>query len=183
MTPKSIALLSAACLFLASCGKGGGSGASGGGDESTASAPQSDFSKPYLSEAKVQGVVKVMQEDPEFWKEYAKGWNPLTVKGKMAELDAHARKQGFSDFQDYTNSAMRVWAGMGLIAMEKTQAEMVKSFEKVPEDATPEMKKMMEDQKKAMLEGMAGMSDQQKLNDADRKLIEKHWSQLEAAGK
>jgi hypothetical protein len=184
MTPKSIALLSAVCLFLVSCGKSGGdSGTSGGRDGSTASEAQADFTKPYLTETKVEGVLKVMKDDPTFWKEYSKGWNPLTVKSKMADLDAHAKKLGFSDFQDYANSVTRVWTGMGLIAMQKAQAEALKSFEKVPADATPEMKKMMEDQKKAMQESMAEMNDGQKLNEADRKLIEKYSSQLEAAAK
>ena len=184
MTPKSIALLSAACLFLASCGKegGSGSGAAGGGSGSTASAPEADLTKPYLTDAKVQGVLKVIQEKPEFWKEYAKGWNPLTVKGKMAELDAYAKKQGFADFQDYVNSSTRVMTGLGVVAMEKAQVDMAKAFEKAQADADPETKKMLEEQAKAM-QGISGTADAPKLNDADRKLVEKYWSQFEAANK
>ncbi|HAK94411.1 MAG TPA: hypothetical protein DCM87_05275 [Planctomycetes bacterium] len=131
-----------------------------------------DVTKPYLTEKKIQGVIAIIKEKPEFW-DSCKGLTPVTVN---AEMEAVAKKYGFANFQDLSASTYRVSIGMMQAQIAKHASEMEAAQEGMDEDADtpPEVKKMMQDQMKA------AMSMGQDLNDADQKLVEKYLGQLEA---
>jgi hypothetical protein len=153
-----ICVLLSLVFVLSACGPKEGAGNQGVG----AAAPAMDMSKPYLTEKKVEGVIAILKEKPEFWG--ARG--PLAAN---AEMNAVAKKYGFSDSMDLSASLYRV--GMG--AMQAGMAKQVGEMDKNP-NMTPEAKKMMQDQVKTAMQG-AGQ-----INAADLKFVEKYFDQIQA---
>jgi hypothetical protein len=169
LSSKTIVLLSLSSILVA-CGPKGGAG--GGGGEDTKAAA-TDLSKPYLTDKKVEGVISLLQEKPEYWKDL-KPWTPLTAN---AELEALIKKHGFSSYQDFAASFSRVSTGLAAAAMEKSVKETDAARSKALSDPnlTPEMKKMLEDSTKATSPFSREFPE---LNEADRKVIEKYYDQL-----
>ncbi len=140
-----------------------------------AKASDMDMSKPYLTEKKIEGVIAVLKEKPEFW-ESCKGVTPVTVN---AELEAVAKKYGFANFQDLATSTHRVGIGMMQASISKNAAEMQKAQAEIENDPdlSPEMKKTLQDRMTAV----TAMG--QDLNEADQKLVDKYFDQLEAVSR
>ena len=164
---------------------------------------ESDYSKPALTEAKVQGYIKAMKD----------GHNPFAVVGAAAgmmngtesianaqavvdEQEAIAKKYGFASSEDYMETAGRIMVGqvqLGAAAsMDQIRDMTVKTiadYEKQLSDPSlsAEMKtslsESLAESKKALAEMDAGAKDGNQLNAADLELVKKFKTEIEAADK
>jgi hypothetical protein len=174
-----LAMIAVAGLALAGCGRSGDRGSAGGaGADAAAAEAAADPSKPWLTEGKMEGMVRSLQERPEFFRDYGKGVNAWNVQGKVNELNAFAKKYGFRDFQDYSVTLGRIIIAKSQVNMEAARVEAQKEMEKQKSSASPEAQKAME-------EAFKNLSAQPgpQVNDADTKLVEKYWPQFDAGMK
>ena len=163
MLARLCALLSLA-LILPACGSREDPAAKNAVPAAAVKAPDMDMSKPCLTDKKVQGVIALIKEKPDFLKDF-KGAAPAAVS---AEMEAAARKYGFANYQDLAVSLHRVTIGMMDVQIAKHNREMSED-----EDIPAAAKEMMRDQMKAATGGS-------ELNKDDLKLVEKYFDQLEA---
>lgn len=201
MNIKQTLTLAALALLAASCGK-----------QSTSSfvAPVSpgavhaknalnDYSKPYLTDDKVQKLINSMQEGKNpfdfLFGKSGKAANLATLATAAPELDAFSRRYGFNGYEDYMAVWGRVVAGEAAMmaedmmkgarqsmqqTIETAQAELKKS------DLSPEMRSMYEQQisgAQKSLDEMNKSNSRSTLNDSDLALVEKYKDQIEAAEK
>lgn len=155
-----------------------------------------DYTKPYLTDEKIQKFIQSMGEAQNpFNKMFAAAVTaPGQVPGEVAALDTFARKYGFSGYQDYMNVWGRIVVGQMTImaeGMKKGVREMTeKNIQNAEEqlknpNLSPDMRKMYEDQvaggKKSLQEMDKPSSTQ--YNDSDLALVRKYQSQIEEASK
>lgn len=188
-------------LLLVSCTKSTDEGSSAGGSPGGAGSedPLEDYSKPYLTEAKVTRLLDSMKDEDGFARIAEKLSQPVGWRGVMGqakELDAFARRYEFKDFQEYVAVWGRVWMGWGQEiggqAMNEGRAYLSKSIEEAEAalkkpDLTPEMREMYEAQIAAAKEAIDDMeaqkSDQDALSEKDMAIVRKLRPQIEAAMK
>lgn len=191
----------AVVLAAISCSKSGGPASS---MLSSASAPRmspdaNDYTKPYLTDDKMQKFLTSMQEEHNplelVFKKGGQVQNPMDLASRLEEFNSYARKYGFADYQDYTIVWGRIMAG----EMQMVAADMVKGstqmFQKTIDDAqadlkkpnlTPEQKKFDEDQIAGAQQTLSELSktdSKSALNDSDMALVKKYKDQLDAAEK
>jgi len=164
-----------------------------------ASSPINDYSKPYLTDEKMQQFIASMQEEHNplalIFKKGGQMQNPLDLANRMEEFNGFAHKYGFESYQDSTAVWGRIMVGeMQLWAADMTK-DMNKTFEKMiagaqtdlqKPDLTPERKKMDEDQiasAQKTLDDMNKNDSKSKLNAADLELVKKYKDQIDAAQK
>ncbi|HUS27320.1 MAG TPA: hypothetical protein VMZ53_02395 [Kofleriaceae bacterium] len=174
--------------------------AEGAGD-SDSSSP--DYTKPALTEAKIQGYIKSMKD----------GHNPFDVIGAAAgmmngktsianaqaivdEQEAVAKKYGFASSEDYMDTAGRIMLGEVTLgaagSMEQVRQMMVQSiadYEKqladpaLPAETKASLSEALADSKKSLAEMDASAKSGDQLNAADLELIKKFKTEIEAAEK
>jgi hypothetical protein len=160
---------------------------------------QNDYTKPYLTEEKMQKFIESLKEEINPFEVVFKGGqggNLMDLKNKLEEYNAYAKKYGFADYADY----MAVWGRITVGQLEIASQEMTKSSVKMMEDSiktaeenlkkpdlSSEMKSMYEEQIKSSqksLEEMQKPSTSGKtLNDDDMALVLKYKAQIEEATK
>jgi len=169
---------------------------------STAKAAQTvanDYTKPYLTDEKMNQFLASMKEDHNpfevMFKEGGQMRNPLDLATQLEQFNAFAHKYGFQDYQDYTAVWGRIMAGemqMWAAAMAKESAD---GFQKMIDSAqadlkkpnlSPEMRKMDEEQIANMQKAIADMNkadSKSTINDADMEMVKKYKDQIEQAQK
>ena len=149
-----------------------------------------DYSKPYLTDEKMQQFLASMKEEHNplelMFKQGGGMQDPSTMTSRIDEFNSFAHKYGFRDYQDYTG----VWGRITVAEMQiwgtKTFEDMISGAQeelKKP-DLAPEMRKVYEDQittSQKSLEGMGKKSSS--VNAADMELIKKYMNQIDAAEK
>jgi len=142
-------------------------GAPGGGGAAV------DMKTPYLTEKKIEGMIALTKDNPNFWASRA-GKPPSAA---TAEMHALAKKYGFSNFQDLAETAARVTMGMAAVGMAKLNASEFEESRQAMKDSPglpADMKGLMQ---KHVEDTMAATGD---LNEKDRKLVEKYYDRLDA---
>lgn len=160
---------------------------------------QNDYSKPYLTDEKMQKFIESLKEEINPFDVIFKGGQGgslMDLKDKLAEYNAYAKKYGFADYADY----MAVWGRITVGQLEMAAQDMTKSTVKMMEDSiksaeenlkkpdlSPEMKSIYEEQIKS---GQKSIEDMQKpdtsgkqLNADDMALILKYKAQIDEATK
>ena len=151
-----------------------------------------DYSKPYLTDEKMQQFLASMKEEHNplelVFKQGGGMQDPSSMAGRIDEFNSFARKYGFQDYQDYTAVWGRIMAGQMEIFGEQTFRDMISGAQaelKKP-DLAPEMRKVYEDQvatAQQSLDKMNNGSSSSSLNAADMELVKKYKDQIEAAQK
>jgi len=196
-----VALLALAMVLSTACSRKSGSISSSSPASSAATSALNDYTKPYLSEAKVTKFLESMKEDRNpfevIFKQGGGLNNPLTLQSRMEEFNGFARRYGFEGYEDYMAVWGRIMVGQMQIAatgMNKGLAEtMQKSVASAEENLkkpglSPEMKQMYEEQVKSGKESLADLQkpekpDEKGLNSADLELVAKYNDQLNEAAK
>lgn len=159
---------------------------------SSAAVAANDYSKPYLTDDKMQKFLTSMKEEHNplelVFKQGGQMQNPATVNERLDEFNAYARKYGFQDYQDYIAVWGRIMAGQMQMFGEKTFQDMISGAQaelKKP-DLAPEMRKVYEDQittAQKSLDDMHNGSSRSSINSADMELVKKYNAEIEAAQK
>jgi hypothetical protein len=152
-----------------------------------------DYTKPYLTEEKMQKFVQSLSEAQNpFEGMFAAGRTSGSIPGQVAALDAFARKYGFQGYQDYVAVWGRIAVGEALIMSEGMKKSVREMTEKTIQSAeeqlknpslSPEMRKVYEEQVtsgKKSLQELDKPSDTQ-LNDSDLALVRKYAGQINEA--
>jgi len=149
-----------------------------------------DYSKPYLTDEKMQQFLASMKEEHNplelVFKQGGGMQDPSSMAGRIDEFNSFARKYGFQDYQDYTGVWGRITVGEMQIWGAKTFEDMISGAQaelKKP-DLAPEMRKVYEDQITTAQKGLDDMNKKSSsLNAADMELIKKYKDQIDAAQK
>lgn len=160
---------------------------------------QNDYTKPYLTEEKMQKFIESLKESMNPFDVVLKGGQTQSLMGlkdKMEEFNSYAKKYGFNDYYDYMAVWGRITVGEMMVAakdMEKGTVEMLQNSVKSAEenlkkpDLSPDMKKMYEDQivssKKSIEDMQKPSTSSSSLNDSDLALVQKYKTQIEEATK
>lgn len=149
-----------------------------------------DYSKPYLTDEKMQQFLASMKEEHnplELVFKQGGGMQDLsTMAGRIDEFNSFARKYGFQDYQDYTGVWGRITVGEMQIWGAKTFEDMISGAqaELKKADLVPEMRKVYEDQIATAQKGLDDMSKKSSsVKAADMELIKKYKDQVDAAQK
>ncbi|HYM78575.1 MAG TPA: hypothetical protein VE377_21565 [Candidatus Dormibacteraeota bacterium] len=185
---------SACCLLLACAVTTACTGKPTGTSAAPSSAAKvsaaNDYSKPYLTDEKMQQFLASMKEEHNplelMFKPGGQTQNLATLGGRIEEFNSFARKYGFQDYQDYTGVWGRITVGEMQIWGAKTFEDMINGAQqelKKP-DLTPEMRKVYEDQVTTAQKGLDDMNKKStSVNAADMELIKKYKDQIDAAQK
>jgi len=149
-----------------------------------------DYSKPYLTDDKMQKFLASMKEEHNplelMFKPGGQAQNPGALGERIEEFNSFARKYGFHDYQDYTGVWGRITVGEMQIWGAKTFEDMISGAQaelKKP-DLAPEMRKVYEDQITTAQKGLDDMNKKNSgVNAADMELIKKYKDQIDAAEK
>ncbi len=160
---------------------------------------QNDYSKPYLTEEKMQKFLESLKEEFNPLGILAKGGQSSSysdLKDKIEEYNAFAKKYGFADYADY----MAVWGRITVGGMEIAAEEMNKSGIQMMQDSiksaeenlkkpdlSPEMKSIYEEQIKSSQKSLEEMqkpdTSSKQLNAQDMALVLKYKAQIDEATK
>src|SRR5579859_327974 len=201
MNSKRILLTAAVVLVCASCGKQSGSSfvAPGSSRPLRTKSTLNDYSKPYLTDDKVQKLINSMQEGKNpfdfLFGTSGKAANLTNLATAVPELEAFSHKYGFDGYEDYMAVWGRIAAGEAAMMAEdmlkgaqQSMQESIQSAQaqlKKP-DLSPDMRKMYEDQIAGIqksLDEMNKPNSASTLNDADLELYKKYKDQIAAAEK
>jgi len=149
-----------------------------------------DYSKPYLTDEKMQQFLASMKEEHNplelMFKPGGQAQNPAALGDRIAEFNSFARKYGFQGYQDYTGVWGRITVGEMQIWGAKTFEDMISGAQaelKKP-DLAPEMRKIYEDQITTAQKGLDDMNKKSSsLNADDMGLVKKYKDQIDAAEK
>lgn len=190
----TVGLLLLGCLGI-SCQRGkqvGTSNLLSSPARTSAAAAANDYSKPYLTDDKMQQFLASMKEEHNplelIFKKGGAMQNPLSMGERVAEFSVFARKYGFQDYQDYTAVWGRIMAGQMQIFGQETFQNMIASAQaelKKP-NVAPEMQKVYREQiatAQKSLDDMNNNSSHSSVNSADMELVKKYKDQIEAAQK
>lgn len=199
MNSKRILLVVAAALACASCGKQSGSSfvARSSPRPVHAKSALNDYSKPYLTDDKVQKLINSMQEGKNpfdfLFGTSGKAANLTNLATAVPELEAFSRKYGFDGYEDYMAVWGRIAAGEATMmaedmlkgarqsmqeSIQSTQAQLTKP------DLSADMRKMYEEQiagAQKSLDEMDKPNSASSLNEADLELYKKYKDQIAAA--
>jgi len=149
-----------------------------------------DYSKPYLTDDKMQQFLASMKEEHNpleiIFKQGGGMQNPASLGDHLDEFNSFARKYGFQDYQDYTGVWGRVQVGEMQIWGAKTFEEMISGAQKELKkpDLAPEMRKVYEEQIASAQKSLNDMNTKTSaVNAADMELIKKYKDQIDAAEK
>jgi len=158
-----------------------------------------DYTKPYLTDEKMQKFITSMQEEHNplalIFKKGGQMQNPLDLASRLEEFNAFARKYGFDDYQDYSAVWGRIMAGEMQLWAADMKKDSAKMFEKMMADAqedlkkpglTPERQKMDEQQiasSQKAFDDMNNNDSKSAVNAADLELVKKYKDQIDAAEK
>jgi hypothetical protein len=200
---RSCRIAAGAVLILAACGCGSRGRPEAANSRSSPAAtrgatPANDYTKPYLTDEKMQNFLTSMKEDKNpFEVIFKKGGgmrNPMEIQARMDEFNTFARKYGFQDYQDYT----AVWGRITVAqmqsfakdAMKEASAMTEKSIQDAEEqlskpDLNPETRKIYESQIESGRKSLAQLDKPaaNQLNEADLALVQKYKMQLDEAQK
>lgn len=151
-----------------------------------------DYSKPYLTEDKMQKFLASTKEEHNplelIFKPGGQMQSPASMGARIDEFNSFARKYGFQDYQDYTAVWGRIVAGQMQIAGQEMFEGMIRGAQaelKKP-DLAPEMRKVYEDQiatAQKNIDNMNNNPSRSALNSNDIGLVKKYKAQIEAAQK
>lgn len=194
-TNSTVGLLLVAASLALSCQRGGpmpASAALSSPARTSAATAANDYSKPYLTDDKMQQFLASMKEEYNplelLFKKGGAMRNPATMSERIDEFNAFARKYGFQDYQDYTAVWGRIMAGQMQIFGQETFQNMITSAQaelKKP-NVAPEMQKVYQEQIASAQKGLDDMnnnSSRSAVNSADMELVKKYKDQIEAAQK
>jgi len=185
-------LLLLACMVTSACT---GKPTAASGMLSSASSParadaSTDYSKPYLTDNKMQQFLASMTEEHNplelMFKAGGQAQNLVTLNSRIEEFNSFARKYGFQDYQDYTGVWGRITVGEMQIWGAKTFEDMISGAQKELKkpDLAPEMRKVYEEQVTTAQKSLDEMNNKSSgVNAADMELIKKYQSQIDAAQK
>jgi len=150
----------------------------------------SDYTKPYLTDDKMQRFITSMKEEHNplelMFKPGGQVQNPANLNERIEEFNSFARKYGFLDYQDYMGVWGRITAGEMQSFGEQSFRSMISGAQaelKKP-DLAPEMRKVYEDQITTAQKSLDDMNKQSSsVNAADMELINKYKDQIDAAEK
>jgi len=181
-----------ALLFAMSCqsSKPTSSSAAPSLPATRAASAANDYTKPYLTDDKMQKFLSSMQEEHNplelIFKPGGQMQNPGSMNERIDEFNSFAHKYGFQDYQDYTSVWSRITAGEMQLWGAKTFEDMISGAhaELKKPDLAPEMRKVYEDQ---IISSQKALDDLNKkstsVNAADMELVKKYKDQIEAARK
>ena len=155
-----------------------------------AASAANDFSKPYLTDDKMQKFLASMQEEHNplelIFKPGGQAQNPASMNERIDEFNSFAHKYGFQDYQDYTSVWSRITAGEMQLWGAKTFEDMISGAQaelKKP-DLAPEMRKVYEDQITSSQKALDDLNKKStSVNPADMELVKKYKDQIDAARK
>ena len=157
-----------------------------------------DYSKPYLTDAKMTNLIQSMNEEHNPFEVIFKSGGQINtladMQARMAELNAFARKYGFQDYEDYVDVWGRVlvgetqlWAADMKQNMQKMTRDSIDNAKKQLQDPNlnPDMRKIYEQQVASGEKSLADLEkpDKNALNDSDLALVKKYQPQLQDASK
>lgn len=167
----------------------------------TPNAVQNDYSKPYLTDEKMQKFIESLKEEMNPFDVMFKGGQGqslLDLKDKLEQYNAFAKKYGFADYADY----MAVWGRITVGELEMAAGDMKKSGIEMMQNSiksaqenlqkpglSPEMKSMYEEQLKSSQKSLDEMQKPEaetgakQLNADDLALIQKYKPQIDEATK
>jgi hypothetical protein len=185
-------LLPLVCIVMTAC-TGKPTAASGRMSSTPARAEgANDYSKPYLTDAKMQQFLASMKEEHNplelMFKPGGQAQNLLSLGARIEEFNSFAHKYGFQDYQDYTGVWGRITVGEMQILGEKTFDDMISGAQtelKKP-DLAPEMRQVYEEQittAQKNLDDMHKNASGSAVNAADMELIKKYKDQIDDAQK
>jgi len=149
-----------------------------------------DYSKPYLTDEKMQQFLASMKEEHNplelIFKQGGGMQDSSTIASRMDEFNSFAHRYGFQDYQDYTGVWGRIMAGEMQLWGVATFQDMISGAQKELQkpDLAPEMRKVYEDQITTAQKGLDDMNKKSSsVNAADMELIKKYKDQIDAADK
>lgn len=149
-----------------------------------------DYSKPYLTDDKMQKFVASMQEEHNplelIFKPGGQMQNPASMNERIDEFNSFAHKYGFQDYQDYTSVWGRITAGEMQLWGAKTFEDMISGAhaELKKPGLAPEMRKVYEDQITSSQKALDDLNKKNtSVNAADMELVKKYKDQIDAARK
>lgn len=161
----------------------------------TPTSAQNDYTKSYLTEAKMQKFLESMKEEVNPFDVVFKGGQGgslMDLQDKLEQYNSFAKKYGFNDYADY----MAVWGRITVGEMEIAAKEMTKSGIEMMQnsiksaeenlkkpDLSPEMKSMYEEQLKSSQQSLQDMmkpdTSSNSLNADDLALVVKYKPQID----
>lgn len=188
-----------ACAALSSCTSKPGGSAGMFSSNPQAAAAANDYTKPYLTDDRVNKFIASMKEEHNpfelIFKPGGQLQNPTDLASRMDEFNSFARKYGFQDYQDYTAVWGRIMAGEMQIWGAQMMQDSAQTFQKMITDAqadlkkpnlSPESRQMDEEQianAQKAIDEMNKSSAKSALNSADFELVKKYKDQIDAAQK
>jgi hypothetical protein len=155
-----------------------------------AASPANYYSKPYLTDGKMQQFLASMKEDRNplelVFKQGGGAQDPSTLNSRIEEFNSFAHKYGFQDYQDYTGVWGRITVGEMQILSAKTFEDMISGAQKELKkpDLAAEMRKLYEDQITSAQKSLDDMNKKSSsVNASDMELIKKYKDQIDAAEK
>ena len=167
--------------------------------KASANSAANDYTKPYLTDEKMQKFIASMKEEHNplelVFKQGGQMQNPVTLGERLDEFNSFARRYGFQDYQDYSAvwgrilaGEMQLWAADMMQESKKSLEAMIANTQaelKKP-NLTPEMRKLDEEQiasTQKALDDMNKNSGKETVNAADMELVKKYKDQIDAAEK
>jgi hypothetical protein len=145
------------------------------------------YSKPYLSDDKMQKFLASMQEEHNplelIFRPGGQTQNPASMNER---IDEFAHKYGFQDYQDYTSVWGRITAGEMQLWGAKTFKDMISGAraELKKPDLAPEMRKVYKDEITSSQKALDDLNKKStSVNAADMELVKKYQDQIDAARK
>ena len=156
----------------------------------TRTSAATDYTKPYLSDDKMQKFLASMQEEHNplelIFQPGGQAQNPASMNDRIGEFNSFAHKYGFQDYQDYTSVWNRITAGEMQLLGAKTFEDMISGAQaelKKP-DLAPEMRKVYEDEITSSQKSLDDLNKKStSVNAADMELVKKYKDQIDAARK
>jgi hypothetical protein len=192
MSWMRVVLVVLLALVSVSCKKSSAPSSPGSATRSAEVASR-DYTKPYLTDEKMQKFIQSMREAQNpFEGMFAGARTAGSIPGQVASLDAFARKYGFQGYQDYVAVWGRIAVGEAMIMSEGMKKGVRELTEKNIQSAeeqlknpslSPEMRKVYEEQVtsgKKSLQELDKPSDAQ-FNGSDLALVRKYAGQIEEA--
>ena len=201
MNSRRLLVVAAVVLACASCGKQSGSSfvAPSSPGPVRAKSALDDYSKPYLTDDKVQKLINSMQEGKNpfdfLFGTSGKAANLTNLITAVPELEAFSRKYGFDGYEDYMTVWGRIAAGEATLMAEdmlkgarQSMQESIQSAQAQLQkpDVSADMRKMYEEQiagAQKSLDDMDKPNSASSLNAADLELYKKYKDEIAAAEK
>jgi hypothetical protein len=155
-----------------------------------AASAANDYTKPYLTDDKMQKFLASMQEEHNplelIFRPGGQTQNPASMNERIDEFNSFAHKYGFRDYQDYTSVWGRITAGEMQLWGAQTFEDMISGAhaELKKSDLAPEMRKVYEDQITSSQKALDDLNKKNtSVNAADMELVKKYKDQIDAARK